>query len=379
MNVAAIAARDCIDEISCALDRLAARAAQYYSPRAQAARILVVVKDSLGEHARMVRLGASVEAQASADAGAAADAVITVTHETLEAILASPTTFDARSRQFDGLIAMTGDTQAAQHLLQLLKRPSEGAMARLARARAHAPERLPRVPELSGANVDARTVLDAVLASRPLVVRSALDWPACGWSLDEFASRYGDAQLAGGDDGRVVSMRGFIASLQAACASTAVSGGESSAPYTHGCLLPPMLEPLFPFPYFKLAAFSSAQIWAGARRDDALVTRLHCDVTTSFLAQVHGRKRVRLFSPTEHERLYAMPSFNFYQPCCVDAGRPDFARFPEFAKARYVDVVVGPGDLLIVPTGWYHCVWALDHVLSVSRFLVDELAAYFFA
>lgn len=385
MNVAAIAARDSFDEIPFALDRLAACAAQYYSPRVQAARVLVVVKDSLGEHARMFRLGASFDVVASADPASTAEAVVTMTRETLEAILASPTTFDARSRQFGGRIAITGDALAAQHLLQLLKRPSEGSMARLARARRHAPEWLPRVPELAGANVDVRTVLDAVLASRPLVVRGALAWPACGWTLDDFAARYGDAQLAGGDDGRVVSMRAFIAALQAEATFTStptsatVSGGQSSAPYTHGCLLPSVLEPLFLFPYFKLAAFSSAQIWAGARRDDALVTRLHCDVATSFLAQVHGRKRVRLFSPAERGRLYAMPSFNFYQPCCVDAGRPDLARFPDFAQARHVDVVVGPGDLLIVPTGWYHCVWALDHVLSVSRFLVDELAAYFFA
>lgn len=379
MNVAAIAARDSFDEISFALDQLAARAAQCYSPRVHAARVLVVVKDSLGEHVRVFRLGARFDTLERADAQSGADAVVTMAHETLEAILASPTTFDARSRQFGGLIAMTGDTQAAQHLLQLLKRPSEGAVARLARARTRAPEWLPRVPERSGVNVDARTVLDAVLESRPLVVRGALNWPACAWSLDEFAVRYGDARLAGGDDGHVVSMRAFVAALQSAAESTTVSGEPPSPPYTHGCLLPPMLEPLFPFPYFKLAAFSSAQIWAGARRDDALVTRLHCDVATSFLAQVHGRKRVRLFSPAEHERLYAMPSFNFYQPCCVDAGRPDLERFPDFARARYVDVVVGPGDLLIVPTGWYHCVWALDHVLSVSRFLVDELAAYFFA
>lgn len=76
--------------------------------------------------------------------------------------------------------------------------------------------------------------------------------------------------------------------------------------------MPSALEPLFPFPYFQRAAFSGAQIWAGARRDDRLVTRLHCDIATSFLAQVYGRKRVRLFSPVERYRLYAMPAFNFY-------------------------------------------------------------------
>jgi hypothetical protein len=29
----------------------------------------------------------------------------------------------------------------------------------------------------------------------------------------------------------------------------------------------------------------------------------------------------------------------------------------------------------VIPTGWFHCVWALDNVLSISRFVSDETAA----
>jgi ribosomal protein L16 Arg81 hydroxylase len=128
-------------------------------------------------------------------------------------------------------------------------------------------------------------------------------------------------------------------------------------------------------PVLSAPMFGPAQLWFGRRRDHALVTRLHCDLANSFLAQVHGRKRVRLFSPSQDEALYALDAFNTYRPCRVDAAAPDLARFPRFAEARGVDVVIEPGDLLVIPTGWFHCVWALDHVLSISRFVSVAQAA----
>jgi hypothetical protein len=378
MKTPTAAPDDCAEETPSAVDRLTKQAAQYYLPRAQAASVVVVIEERGVERAMMYRLGLRFEALTldDVDARPNADAVIVMTRETLESILSGPTTFDARSADFGGRIRIDGDAQAAHHLLQLLKRPAAAARERLERARASAPAALDNVPESHRA--DAAAILDAIRTSHPLCVRGGLKWPACSWTLDELAARHGEATLLGNADGRQISLRAFIDSLQAA--SIEPNSGASAAPYTDGCLLPSALAPLFPFPYFEQGAFSRAQIWAGAQRPDTtLVTRLHCDISTSFLAQVHGRKRVRLFSPGERERLYAMPTFNFYQPCLVDVARPDFARFPEFAQARYIEIVVGPGDLLIIPTGWYHCVWALDDVLSVSRFLDDDVAAYLMA
>jgi hypothetical protein len=374
MKTLTAAPDDCAEDRPSAFDRLTTQAAQCYAPRAQRACVLVAIEEEGRKRSMMFDLGVRLQAVAidDDDAHACADAVITMTRETLESILSAPTTFDARSAAFGGRLQIDGDAQAAHHLLQLLKRPTAAALARLERARTSAPAMLESVPETDSA--DAASILDTLRARRPLCVRGGLTWPACTWTFEELAARYGDAPLLSNADGRTLSLRTFIDSLRAVSSRS----NDEAAPYTDGCLLPSALEPLFPFPYFQRAAFSGAQIWAGARRENMLVTRLHCDIATSFLAQVYGRKRVRLFSPVERDRLYAMPAFNFYQPCLVDVARPDFARFPEFAQARYVDIVVGPGDLLIVPTGWYHCVWALDDVLSVSRFLDDDVA-YLFA
>ncbi|WP_183085307.1 cupin-like domain-containing protein [Trinickia fusca] len=369
MELAYEVAQPVDERVNAALERFGTRAAECHVPRSQAARVRVAV---YGRRCvtRTFEIGATF-ATVSDDGARPVEATVSMTAATLDAILAAPTTFDARIVEFGSRIAIAGDVQVAHHLLQLLKRPTPKTVARLERARAMAPAWLDEVPQTS--TVDASAVLASLTASRPLCLRGVLEWPACRWSLDEFAAQHGDVALLGGADGKVLSLRTFIGALRSASREVA------DVPYTYGCLLPAALEPLFPFPMFAPAAFSAPQIWAGARREHALVTRLHCDVAASFLAQVHGRKKVRLFAPAERERLYPFEAFNVHQPCRVDAANPDLTRFPLFAQARYVDITIDAGDLLIVPPGWYHCVWAIDDVISVSRFLDEDIAPLHFA
>src|SRR5262249_58794578 len=52
--------------------------------------------------------------------------------------------------------------------------------------------------------------------------------------------------------------------------------------------------------------------------------------------------------------------------------RPDFAAFPmlEGALRKRIDVDLGEGEILFIPSGWWHEVTALseDYVCSVNRF-----------
>ena len=50
----------------------------------------------------------------------------------------------------------------------------------------------------------------------------------------------------------------------------------------------------------------------------------------------------------------------------VDVEHPDLARFPLFAKARHFDAILGPGDALFIPKGWWHYVRALTPSFSVN-------------
>jgi ribosomal protein L16 Arg81 hydroxylase len=78
--------------------------------------------------------------------------------------------------------------------------------------------------------------------------------------------------------------------------------------------------------------------------------------------QLVGRKRWRLASPLQTPRLYNTRSV--FSP--VDLAAPDLARFPRLAGVQVFDVVLGPGETLFVPLGWWHQVEALDTSLSIS-------------
>jgi hypothetical protein len=192
-----------------------------------------------------------------------------------------------------------------------------------------------------------------------------LDWPETQWSAADWHTREGETVLP------IVCADGGHVRMSALIDTFSDTAATSSTPYTEGCLLPPAWEARFAMPLVPRDILGPGQLWAGRRCGQA-VTRLHCDLGNSFLAQVLGRKRVRLYGPGQERTLYAFDAFNSYRPCAVDIDAPDFVRHPRFAEAQGVDVLLEPGDLLIVPTGWFHCVWAVDDVLSISRVLSDD-------
>lgn len=92
------------------------------------------------------------------------------------------------------------------------------------------------------------------------------------------------------------------------------------------------------------------------------VTPLHHDTLMLFHTQIVGRKRWRFVSPLEWSRVYNLRHV-FSE---VDLDRPDPARFPDFAAATVIEVVVEPGETMFLPLGWWHQVTSLDVSLSFS-------------
>jgi LPS sulfotransferase NodH len=98
---------------------------------------------------------------------------------------------------------------------------------------------------------------------------------------------------------------------------------------------------------------TETSLWfAGARA----TTPLHYERRNVLLGQIVGRRRYRLFSPDEYDRLYNARG----RLSEVDPERPDLIRYPRFRWARSIEVVVSPGDLLFVPVGWWHHARNLD-------------------
>jgi ribosomal protein L16 Arg81 hydroxylase len=92
------------------------------------------------------------------------------------------------------------------------------------------------------------------------------------------------------------------------------------------------------------------------------VTPLHHDLTNNALAQIFGRKVVRLISPFQLEHVYN------HRHCYseVDPTAVDLEKHPAFAQADVQTVKLMPGEILFIPVGWWHHVTALDVSASLS-------------
>ncbi|WP_373922579.1 cupin-like domain-containing protein [Pseudoduganella sp. SL102] len=97
------------------------------------------------------------------------------------------------------------------------------------------------------------------------------------------------------------------------------------------------------------------------------VTPLHCDYDDNVFAQVWGSKRIMLAPPHHDEFLYPNEANAILFGSPFDPECPDFDRFPLARQASTIECIVGPGDMLYVPAGWFHQVRALTFSLSSNR------------
>ena len=102
-------------------------------------------------------------------------------------------------------------------------------------------------------------------------------------------------------------------------------------------------------------------IWIGNR----LVASCHFDAPDNLACCAVGRRQFTLFPPEQIENLYPGP----FEPTpggqvvsVVDFDRPDFARYPRFrtALASARTALLEPGDVLFIPSMWWHHVRSLE-------------------
>jgi hypothetical protein len=83
------------------------------------------------------------------------------------------------------------------------------------------------------------------------------------------------------------------------------------------------------------------------------LTRIHRDMDNScvFLTELIGQKRVVLFDPKYSKNLYQFP---FSTHTSIDINHPDFKKYPALKNAKGIDCLIGPGDTIFMPAGWWH-------------------------
>lgn len=145
----------------------------------------------------------------------------------------------------------------------------------------------------------------------------------------------------------------------------AVEAGESQGClYIQSARVPrtlPELAPLVEFPFdvgADLPDDGQWRFWLGVGTPSVLC---HYDKPHNLNCVLRGRKHFTLFPPEQISNLYVGPmeGGGYGTPASlVNPVRPDFDAHPRFAEAleHAVHADVGPGDVLFLPTHWWHSV-----------------------
>lgn len=112
------------------------------------------------------------------------------------------------------------------------------------------------------------------------------------------------------------------------------------------------------------------------------ISPLHTDPYHNILAQVVGRKYVRLYAPRESAKVYARGieegGVDMGNTSALDIGvlagwdgtleeqSTAHTTFPLFSEANFVDCILEEGECLYIPLGWWHYVRSLSVSFSVS-------------
>lgn len=103
-------------------------------------------------------------------------------------------------------------------------------------------------------------------------------------------------------------------------------------------------------------------------------TRLHYDFFDNILIHIEGRKRIRLYPPSDSGYLYPYPSCSHivgnyphvHFSEINDTELVDPKQFPDFSNASTIEVTLEPGDMLFIPAGWWHEVRSLLSSVSLN-------------
>lgn len=95
------------------------------------------------------------------------------------------------------------------------------------------------------------------------------------------------------------------------------------------------------------------------------------DLSHVFLAHFGGRKKCMLFSPECSDRLYKIP-FAVHNLEEIDFDNPDFETYPALHGLKGQEVMLEHGDILFIPSGWWHYMYYTDDSFSLSLRALDS-------
>jgi hypothetical protein len=280
-----------------------------------------------------------------------------------------------------GKVGVTGDVRGLPFLPYIFPTLAEQVVTPTPEMCLALDERLDAAPRLTQIErlhaPSAAEVQDRARRSQPVLISGALaGWEIARWDLTELTARLGEVQIVARDyppppeywkprGGLPLRLSDYLAQI----AQPAAGGGR--IPYAEFLDTPPQLDAALAYPeFFPRAAFGHSKMWLGP---EGTITPLHRDWSDNFFVQLIGRKRFVFFSPADAPRLYVQRGARTHEWSMIDLGAPDTERFPLFRDARQLDCVIGPGEMLLIPAGWFHHDVSLETSFSLNFFLDSQL------
>lgn len=234
---------------------------------------------------------------------------------------------------------------------------------------------------------------------KPVIVTDVLQkWPAMTrWTPEFFKEEFGemkfqlnedpgqDAGYKGNEQGVEYTMARFIDRVMA-------STDEDPAPYFRNRVLydmfPTLKADIQPLPeYFfpnwlperyavryvteVLNRGAAIELFIGGRGGSFPVLHYDGAGCHAFLMQLYGRKEYTVFPPDQEEFLYPSPDRENLSSI-RDIEHPDLEKFPLFEKAVPTKFYLEPGELLFVPSHWWHTVKILTPSITLSANVLNQ-------
>ncbi|MHC5543879.1 cupin-like domain-containing protein, partial [Singulisphaera rosea] len=211
--------------------------------------------------------------------------------------------------------------------------------------------------------------------NRPVIITGMMeDWPALQkWGLDYFETKFGDREVEvqfgrnAGANYEIEREKYLSRMLFADFVNQVRNAGVTNDFYLtannnskNKTALPELWDDIAPLPEYldgrdKTAGF----FWFGPA---GTITPFHHDLTNNFMAQVIGRKRVKIAPswdmPLMHNYLHVFSA--------VDGRNLTPMPHPPLDQPQILECIIGPGDILFLPIGCLHFVEGLEISVTMS-------------
>ncbi|MEO1348697.1 MAG: cupin-like domain-containing protein [Cyanobacteria bacterium J06635_15] len=224
-------------------------------------------------------------------------------------------------------------------------------------------------------------VQDYASVGKPVIITDALrNWKASTkWTMDFFRSQYGAAEYlvidykadAGMRERHYSYMRvdDYIDYITSDTVDKSLYLSEFNA-WNHPELQEDCEDLIYFKNWYRKIPIKFLNKYCG-RISSVLIGRkgstagLHYDrrCDTAWVAVISGRKQVLLFSPDQEKYLYGGQ---------VDPFNPNFEKFPLYAKAKPVECMLNPGEIIHMPPIWWHDIRNLEDTIGITNNTLNE-------